>query len=96
MGVEFFSIYKATETEIVIIHPVRHAPRDLAPQPFGGQGRAHIDLPGANRRQLLNAGVTPERIYTSNLCTQCGAAEFHSYRRDGEAAGRMYSYVGIV
>jgi hypothetical protein len=63
---------------------------------FGGQGRAHIDLPGANRRQLLNAGVTPERIYTSNLCTQCGAAEFHSYRRDGEAAGRMYSYVGIV
>ena len=26
---------------------------------FGGQGRAHIDLPDANRRQLVEAGVTP-------------------------------------
>jgi len=62
---------------------------------FGRHGRAHIDLGGANRRQLLDAGVTPERIYTSNLCTKCQPAEFHSFRRDKEAAGRMYSFVGI-
>jgi YfiH family protein len=62
---------------------------------FGRQGRAHIDLPEANRRQLLDAGVTPERIYASNLCTKCRPEEFHSFRRDQEAAGRMYSYVGI-
>jgi YfiH family protein len=63
---------------------------------FRGQGRAHIDLPEANRRQLMDAGVTPERIYTSNLCTKCRPEEFHSFRRDKEAAGRLYSYVGIV
>jgi polyphenol oxidase len=62
---------------------------------FGEQGRAHISLPGANRAQLLAAGVTPEKIYASNLCTMCLPEEFHSFRRDGEAAGRLYSFAGI-
>jgi polyphenol oxidase len=62
---------------------------------FGGQGRAHLDLPEVNRRQLLEAGVTAERIYASNLCTRCRPEEFHSYRRDGEAAGRLHSFAGI-
>jgi YfiH family protein len=62
---------------------------------FGGQGRAHISLTEANRSQLLSMGVTPERIYASNLCTLCLAEEFHSFRRDGAAAGRLYSFAGI-
>jgi YfiH family protein len=62
---------------------------------FGEQGRAHIDLSAANRRQLLESGVTANRIYASNLCTQCMPAQFHSFRRDKEAAGRMYSFAGI-
>jgi len=63
---------------------------------FGERGRAHIDLAAANRARLLEAGVTPERIYASNLCTMCQAEAFHSFRRDGEAAGRLYSYAGIT
>ena len=63
---------------------------------FGGQGRGHIDLSEANRRQLIAAGVTADRIYASNLCTMCRPGEFHSYRRDREAAGRLYSFAGIV
>lgn len=62
---------------------------------FGAQGRTHLDLPAINRGQLLDAGVTPERIYTSNLCTMCHTGEFHSFRRDKEAAGRLYSFAGI-
>jgi YfiH family protein len=62
---------------------------------FGERGRTHISLPDANRSQLLEAGVTPGRIYASNLCTMCLAEEFHSFRRDGEAAGRLYSFAGI-
>lgn len=62
---------------------------------FGGQGRGPLDLPGENRKQLLEAGVTPERVYASNLCTMCGREEFHSFRRDREAAGRLYSFAGI-
>jgi YfiH family protein len=63
---------------------------------FGVEGRAYISLADANRRQLLEAGVTPGRIYASNLCTMCLAGEFHSFRRDGEAAGRLYSFAGIA
>lgn len=62
---------------------------------FGGQGRGHIDLPAANSSQLIQAGVTPGRIYASNLCTQCHPDEFHSFRRDQEAAGRLHSFIGI-
>ncbi len=63
---------------------------------FGGQGRMRIDLPAANRRQLVDAGVTPRRVYASNLCTMCRPEDFHSFRRDKEAAGRLYSFIGIV
>jgi YfiH family protein len=62
---------------------------------FGERGRAHIDLTGANRRQLIEAGVTARRIHASNLCTMCRPQEFHSFRRDKEAAGRLYSFAGI-
>jgi YfiH family protein len=62
---------------------------------FGTQGRAHIDLTESNRAQLIKAGVTPGRIYASNLCTMCRADEFHSFRRDRESAGRMHSFAGI-
>jgi copper oxidase (laccase) domain-containing protein len=62
---------------------------------FGGQGRGHIDLAAANRRQLEESGVTQRRIYASNLCTMCRGEEFDSFRRDREKAGRMYSFAGI-
>ena len=67
---------------------------DVAAQ-FGAQGRTHIDLAGANRRQFVEAGVTPGRIYASNLCTMCRPEDFYSFRRDGEAAGRLFSFAGI-
>ena len=63
---------------------------------FGGQGRGHLDLEAENRRQLENSGVTPERIYASHLCTMCGTEHFHSFRRDRESAGRMYSFIGVT
>jgi polyphenol oxidase len=63
---------------------------------FGRQERAHINLVEANLRQLLAAGLSGNRIYAAGLCTMCRADEFHSYRRDREAAGRMYSFIGIL
>jgi YfiH family protein len=63
---------------------------------FGVDGRAHIDLAETVRRQLEAAAVGGQRIYMSGLCTQCRAGEFHSFRRDGAAAGRLYSFVGIL
>jgi YfiH family protein len=67
---------------------------DVAAQ-FGAQGKTHIDLPGENRRQLTETGVTGQRIYASNLCTKCRPEDFHSFRRDGEAAGRLFAFAGV-
>jgi YfiH family protein len=55
-----------------------------------------IDLPEANRRQLISAGVHEGRIDVSRLCTRCDGTEFHSWRRDREAAGRMAAAVRIL
>jgi hypothetical protein len=58
--------------------------------------RAHVDLPEVSRRQLIAAGIPAERIAAGAPCTVCGGAEFHSYRRDRDAAGRMHSVVRIL
>ena len=62
---------------------------------FGETGPCHIDLAEANRRQLAEAGIPEPRIYAARLCTKCCAGDFHSYRRDKEEAGRMFSFIGV-
>jgi polyphenol oxidase len=56
---------------------------------------AHLNLAEENRLQLLEAGVTAGRIYASNLCTKCLSGDFHSFRRDREASGRLFSFAGV-
>lgn len=63
---------------------------------FGAEGRGLLDLTLENACQLQQSGVTRNRIYASNLCTMCLAGEFHSFRRDRDAAGRMYSFAGVL
>ena len=57
--------------------------------------RGHIDLAHAIRRQLLTAGLEPQHIYNSGLCTACDLKRFYSYRREREAAGRMLAVIGV-
>jgi YfiH family protein len=67
---------------------------DVARQ-FGMDGAGHLDLAAENREQMLVAGVPESHIEVLAFCTRCDALRFHSYRRDGEAAGRMISYIGV-
>jgi polyphenol oxidase len=50
-----------------------------------------LDLAPCVQRTLEEAGLRPEHIEACPLCTSCSPALFHSYRRDGEGAGRLYS-----
>ena len=59
---------------------------------FNRVGRVRIDLAAENRRQLVDAGIPV--VDVAGLCTRCNQ-EFHSFRRDQERAGRMYSFAGI-
>jgi copper oxidase (laccase) domain-containing protein len=53
------------------------------------KGKQMLDLPEANRRQLLAAGLLPEHIYDCGRCTACETELFFSYRREPEEPGRM-------
>lgn len=49
-----------------------------------------FDLPGANKDQLVGAGVDAANIADCSVCTCCDVTCF-SYRRERESAGRMIS-----
>jgi hypothetical protein len=53
-----------------------------------------FDLIAANRAILASAGVAPDRIQSSDLCTSCRTDLFFSYRRERET-GRMMAAIGI-
>lgn len=55
----------------------------------GPGDRSFLDLPGANRDQLIAAGMSPDAIFDSGLCTKTHHERLHSYRADRERAGRM-------
>lgn len=57
---------------------------------FQFQGKFYFNNAQANRRQLEEVGVLPENILDCGICTFCQPG-YHSYRRDGEKAGRMIS-----
>ncbi len=59
-----------------------------------GRGRARADLHAAIRAQLAAAGVPEDAVHAAPWCTRCREDLFHSYRRQGAAAGRMMSCVG--
>lgn len=61
----------------------------------------HMDLPLANRRQLLEAGVPADKISIVGGCTACtrladGRRMYFSHRAERGITGRMLSVVGVV
>jgi YfiH family protein len=75
----------------------------MASQPAHGAffyagGRADrwmLDLPLANRHQLLRAGLLPEHIQTADLCTACHPELFFSHRAQGGDTGRQLNFIMI-
>jgi YfiH family protein len=56
----------------------------------------HLDLPEANRRQLLDAGLEAKNIHSLGLCTACDTKRFFSHRAEQGFTGRMLSAIGVV
>jgi YfiH family protein len=59
-------------------------------------GHALVDLQRANREQLIEAGIAPERIHTTPLCTICRTDLFFSYRREKSLYGRTGRLMSVV
>lgn len=58
-------------------------------------GRRTCDLVAAAIAQLQQGGIRPERIADSQRCTACESQHWFSLRRDGEATGRLLSFIMI-
>ena len=57
-------------------------------------GHMVIDLAALAREALVGAGLTPDAIgVLRDACTSCDPERFHSYRRDGLAAGRLVHFI---
>jgi len=60
------------------------------------EGHARIDLPQANRDQLISAGVKDEQIHTAPLCTMCCTNLFFSYRREKHLYGKVGRLMAVI
>jgi YfiH family protein len=54
-----------------------------------------LDLVEANRRQLMDAGVSAKNIHASPLCTSCHTDLLFSHRAEKGVTGRMMAVAGI-
>lgn len=60
------------------------------------EGHALVDLHEANRRQLVAAGVSEERVHLLPLCTMCRTDLFFSYRNDRKVHGRTGRLLSVI
>lgn len=54
-----------------------------------------LDLAEANRRQLLDVGVSAKKIQASELCTSCNTDTLFSHRAERGNTGRLMGVAGI-
>ena len=59
----------------------------------GAQRPIHLDLAGANRDQLVLAGVPEASIHICGLCTAMHLDVLTSYRAERERAGRLAAVI---
>ena len=59
------------------------------------QARWMLDIGESNQRQLVAAGVSPERIERSGYCTGCRTDMFYSNRREPYPSGRFAVAIGL-
>jgi purine-nucleoside/S-methyl-5'-thioadenosine phosphorylase / adenosine deaminase len=80
VGSDVVDAFAAAGHERYLVDRWFMAPRD---------GRMRLDVAGANRDQLVLAGVHEENIHASNLCTAMHLDVLTSYRAEKQGAGRI-------
>jgi len=58
-------------------------------------GHWQLDLWTANRYILEKAGICPEHIHVSNICTRCNCDKLFSHRVTGEARGNLAAFLAL-
>ncbi|MEE0839170.1 MAG: peptidoglycan editing factor PgeF [Acutalibacteraceae bacterium] len=61
-----------------------------------GGGKYMLDLWETNRQILINAGLRPDNIDVTDLCTNCNPNIFHSHRYTGGKRGNLAAIISLV
>jgi YfiH family protein len=87
--------YEVGQSLVEAFQQAGHRAGDLARWFHRHETRLTLDLWAANRDQLIDAGVAPDRIFVCGLSTLAHPEIFDSYRSAGERAGRMAAVVAV-
>ena len=60
------------------------------------EGRFHFDMPASNRAQALACGIPAANLRDMGGDTRLEPERYFSYRRDGQASGRMAAFISLV
>ena len=80
--------FDAFEVGSEVVEAFRSAFGGSAPIRLRADGKGHVDLREAVRRQLIDSGIDTGRIDVSEGCTFTNAEDFFSHRRDNGLTGR--------
>jgi polyphenol oxidase len=95
IGVCCFEV-RGDVAERIVLASERSALRTRHPEPSRLRGpgeRCWVDLRRAVRVQLLAEGLTHAQIEDVGGCTRCEPLNYWSYRRDGDASGRLIAAI---
>lgn len=85
------------EVDERVLTQIREAYPEACPQLIRetSPGHAKLNLWEANRQALLQAGLRPENILVSGLCTSCHTDWFFSHRAEAGRTGRMMAVLSL-
>ncbi|NOU95390.1 peptidoglycan editing factor PgeF [Paenibacillus sp. LMG 31456] len=62
---------------------------------YSGNDKYKLSLQQLNRQIMIKAGIMPEHIEISSLCTSCRTDLFFSHRKESGKTGRMAAWIGL-
>jgi hypothetical protein len=85
--------YEVDEPVLEALEPIFGRDLTAALRP-ARPGHVWLDLGRLARAALLRAGLAPSALgQLPGACTRCDPVRFHSYRREGPAAGRLHHFI---
>ena len=93
IGVCCYEVGEDVAQEACEAFPSTGQPEDRGPLASEPNGRWHLDLWAANRRQLEESGV--RQIEVAGTCTSCHTEEWFSHRAEKGRTGRWGAAIGL-
>jgi len=73
-----------------------HKDRESFFSPAAEKGKWMLDLPLANRLQIIGKGIPDRNIYMADCCTSCNRDMFYSHRGEAGNTGRQLNFIMLT